>query len=209
MSERGLRVSLTVRSPGDCPVAAVADGPAEDVTWTGGSPVVEEFRAAPEDVDDDRDPGVEEVFRYDDESVYRLERDPEGACVCERITALDCPVSEVEVDGEGLHLTLHVPDAETFRAVLDDLRSSYDDVGVDSILRTPPESDDTDAVVVDRGRLTARQAEVLATAHEMGYFEYPRESNATEVAESLGIGPSTLAEHLAAAESKLVDQTLD
>ena len=117
--------------------------------------------------------------------------------------------SDVEADGEGLHLTLHVPDAERFRTVLDDLRSSYDGVAVDSILRTPPESDDTEAVAVDRGGLTARQAEVLATAHEMGYFEYPRESNATEVAESLGIGPSTLAEHLAAAESKLVDQTLD
>jgi predicted DNA binding protein len=42
----------------------------------------------------------------------------------------------------------------------------------------------------------------------MGYFDSPRQSNATEVAESLGIGPSTLADHLAA-ESKLVGQTID
>jgi hypothetical protein len=208
MTDGGLRVALSVGSPGDCPVATVANGSAESVAWTGGEPVVEEFRADPETVDDD-DPGVREVFRYDDESVYQLERDPENDCVCERITGLDCPVAEVTVEEDRLELVFHAADAEQFRAVLDDLRAAYDDVAVESILRTPPEEEDADPVVVDRGRLTARQAEVLATAHEMGYFEYPRESNATEVAESLGIGPSTLAEHLAAAESKLVGQTVD
>lgn len=209
MTDGGLRVALSVGSPGDCPVAAVADGPADGVTWTEGDPVVEEFRADPSDVDAGDDPGVEGVFSYDDETVYQFERDPEASCVCERITALDCPVADVTVDEGRLELTLHVPDSGTFRDVLDDLRGAYDDVVVESILRTPPEGGDADPVVVDRGRLTTRQAEVLATAHEMGYFEYPRESNATEVADSLGIGPSTLAEHLAAAESKLVGQTLD
>jgi predicted DNA binding protein len=209
MADAGLRVVLSVGSPGDCPVATVANGSAEGVAWTDGEPVVEEFRADPETVDDDADPGVSEVFRYDDESVYQLERDPKNDCVCERVTSLDCPVADVTVDDGRLELTFHAAGAEQFRAVLDDLRDAYDDVTVESILRTPPEGDDADPVVVDRGRLTARQAEVLATAHEMGYFEYPRESNATEVAESLGIGPSTLAEHLAAAESKLVGQTID
>lgn len=207
MTSDGLRVALSVRSPGDCPVAAMTSGDADGLAWTGGDPVVEEFRAAPDAVDDDAD--AEEVFRYDDESVYRLERDADELCVCERITDLDCPVADVSVADGRLELTLHLPGSERFRAVLDDLRGAYDDVAVESILRTPPGGDDADPVVVDRGRLTSRQAEVLATAHEMGYFDYPRESNATEVAESLDIGPSTLAEHLAAAESKLVGQTLD
>lgn len=209
MSDGGLRVALSVGSPDDCPVAAAADGPAEGVAWTDGDPVVEEFRADPSDVDTDGDRPVERVFAYDDETVYQFERAPDSACVCERITSLDCPVADVAVDEGRLELTLHVPDPETFRAVLDDLRGAYDDVAVESILRTPPEGEDADPVVVDRGRLTTRQAEVLATAHEMGYFEYPRESNATEVAASLDIGASTLAEHLAAAESKLVGQAIE
>ena len=209
MSDGGLRVTLSVGQPGDCPVAAVADGPADGVTWTDGDPTVEEFRADPADVDAQDDPGVESVFSYDDETVYQFERDPEATCVCERITALDCPVADVAVVDGRLDLTLHVADSETFRAVLDDLRAAYDDVAVESILRTPLEGGDADPVVVDRARLTTRQAEVLATAHEMGYFEYPRESDATQVADSRGIGPSTLAEHLAAAESKRVGQTLD
>lgn len=207
MTNVGLRVVLSVGSPGDCPVAAATSGDVDGLSWTGGDPVVEEFRAAPDAVDADAD--AEEVFRYDDESVYRLERDADESCVCERITDLDCPVADVSVADGRLELTLHVPGSERFRAVLDDLRGAYDDVAVESILRTPPGGDGADPVVVDRSRLTGRQAEVLATAHEMGYFDYPRESNATEVAESLGIGPSTLAEHLAAAESKLVGQTLD
>jgi predicted DNA binding protein len=49
---------------------------------------------------------------------------------------------------------------------------------------------------------------VLGTAYEMGYFEYPREANATAVAEELDIGLSALAEHLAAAQGKLLSELL-
>ncbi|PSQ41211.1 helix-turn-helix domain-containing protein, partial [Halobacteriales archaeon SW_12_71_31] len=70
------------------------------------------------------------------------------------------------------------------------------------------EGDDGDRTLVDRDALTDRQREVLRTAYEMGYFEYPRESNATEVAAALDISPSTLAEHLAAAQGKLLDELL-
>ncbi len=61
---------------------------------------------------------------------------------------------------------------------------------------------------MDRGRLTARQREVLETAFEMGYFERPRRANATEVAAELGIGPSTFREHVSAAETKLLEDVL-
>ena len=49
---------------------------------------------------------------------------------------------------------------------------------------------------------------MVETAHEMGYFEYPRGANAEEVAAELDVHPSTLAEHLAAAQAKLLDQLL-
>ena len=59
------------------------------------------------------------------------------------------------------------------------------------------------------GALTDRQREVLTVAHEMGYFEHPRDANAEAVAADLDITPSTFAEHLAAAQSKLVDSIPD
>lgn len=61
---------------------------------------------------------------------------------------------------------------------------------------------------VDRDKLTDRQLEVIETAYDMGYYEYPRGANASEVAEALDICPSTLAEHLAAAQTKLLEDVL-
>jgi predicted DNA binding protein len=43
----------------------------------------------------------------------------------------------------------------------------------------------------------------------MGYFERPKEANATEVAEALGIAQSTFTEHLMAAQRKLLDDVLE
>lgn len=60
-----------------------------------------------------------------------------------------------------------------------------------------------DGVLVDRRRLTARQREVLETAHERGYFARPREANATAVAAALGVAPSAFREHLVVAGPKL------
>lgn len=50
---------------------------------------------------------------------------------------------------------------------------------------------------------------MVATAYRMGYFDYPRRSNASEVAASLDIAPSTFTEHLTAAQSKLLDAVLE
>jgi PAS domain-containing protein len=53
--------------------------------------------------------------------------------------------------------------------------------------------------------MTDRQREVLEAAYRAGYFEWPRESSADEVAESLDIAPATLHGHLRKAEDRLVE----
>jgi PAS domain S-box-containing protein len=53
-------------------------------------------------------------------------------------------------------------------------------------------------------RLTERQRTALRTAHLAGYFEWPRGSNAEEIAESMGIASATLHQHLRAAQHKLL-----
>jgi hypothetical protein len=52
--------------------------------------------------------------------------------------------------------------------------------------------------------LTERQREVVERAIELGYYEIPREAGHAEVAEALDCAPSTAAEHLRKAESRLV-----
>lgn len=58
-------------------------------------------------------------------------------------------------------------------------------------------------------RLTDRQWSVLQTAYYAGYFDWPRGSSGEEVAESLGISPSTLHEHLRVAQRKLLATLLE
>ncbi|MFP4188694.1 MAG: helix-turn-helix domain-containing protein [Halobacteriales archaeon] len=42
----------------------------------------------------------------------------------------------------------------------------------------------------------------------MGYFNHPKRSNATEVADEMGIAVSTFTEHLSAAQRKILDDLL-
>jgi predicted DNA binding protein len=56
--------------------------------------------------------------------------------------------------------------------------------------------------------LTDRQREVLRVARAAGYYDSPRAATQEDVADSLGLAPSTVAEHLRKAESALVDRAL-
>jgi len=57
--------------------------------------------------------------------------------------------------------------------------------------------------------LTDRQLSVLETAYREGYYDWPRERTAEEVAESLDISSSTLHQHLRRAEAKLLAALFD
>jgi predicted DNA binding protein len=54
--------------------------------------------------------------------------------------------------------------------------------------------------------LSARQREVFELARQEGYYTWPREISATELAESLDISKATLLEHLRKAEVKLLGE---
>ena len=54
--------------------------------------------------------------------------------------------------------------------------------------------------------LTDRQREVLQTAFDMGYYEVPRQVSTEEIADRLGLDPSTVAEHVQRAERNVMSQ---
>jgi len=58
-------------------------------------------------------------------------------------------------------------------------------------------------------KLSARQGDVLHTAHDQGYYEIPRETTTAEIAETMGIERRTAEEHLRLAEQKLVDELIE
>ncbi|RKD88049.1 helix-turn-helix domain-containing protein [Halopiger aswanensis] len=220
----GFRATVVVHDPQDCPVATVSSDVGEAIdsvtrtrgTGATGETVVEEF-GVPADVAaeaDDDDAGLtanvdlEPVQSNDREAVYRFERESTNDCACEIVEGTGTPISSVRAQDGSLLLSFRTFELEEIAAIVDELRERFDGVLVEDLTQDHEDSS-TDPVIVDREVLTARQQEILETAHEMGYFEYPKGANATDVAEELGVARSTFTEHLAAAQTKLMDEIID
>jgi len=56
--------------------------------------------------------------------------------------------------------------------------------------------------------LTDRQHEALRIAYERGYFDIPRQASLEDVAEELGITPSSVSERLRRAQTQLIEETI-
>lgn len=205
----GIRAELAIDDLAGCPVAEAStgsDGPVREVRWSDtGDGTVEQFALGGELENGD----FEEVFAYGDRTVYEFERDPAEPCFCESIEERLGPVSEVIARDGTLHVSVHAGDVDALRDLVGDLSSTFGDVRLEYLVQTGTEESEAEVIPVDLDRLTDRQREVLITAFEMGYFEYPRQSNATAVASELGIEPSTFSEHLTVAQGKLFGELLE
>lgn len=212
----GIRAEVTVDADGTCPISRAATEAGTEtvsisrsVSPTSGT-VTEEFMLEGSGADDtDVTADMSTVFSYGSKAVYRFDRELGHGCPCECIEQFDCPVVDIHTRDGRLYLVFHASDMEQLRAAIDALREQYSSVDIQRLLREQGDDAESDLVFVDRSALTARQREVLETAHRMGYFTHPREANASEVATALDISPSTFAEHLALAQSKLLETILD
>lgn len=221
----GIRVEIEVDAIEACPIAeasADTDAPIDEVTRSSGRDengrVAEEFtvehgsdgdgkaRGAAETASELD--GAEPVYEFESRTVYRFDRDPGESCVCDCIEGFGCPVADVRAVDGSLIVATHVSDPDRLATVVSELRDRFDDVAVRRVVPSSG-TDGQDPRLVDRGQLTDRQREVLETAHEMGYFDYPKGANASEVAAELDVAHSTFSEHLAAAQGKLLTELLD
>ncbi|MFC6734285.1 helix-turn-helix domain-containing protein [Haladaptatus sp. GCM10025893] len=160
------------------------------------------------DEDTSRQPAAESlapVFADGDRAVYRYERET-ADCPCGKIPTHGCPIRDIRATKGSLTFSFFAPDVETVRAIVCDLRACSSSVHLHRL--TQSVDDDQALLVVNRAAFTDRQYEVLETAHELGYFARPRESDATSVARALDISVATFSEHLAVAQEKLLDQLL-
>ncbi|WP_423996387.1 helix-turn-helix domain-containing protein [Halorubrum trapanicum] len=211
----GVRAGIAIHGTGNCPLVDAStahDGPITGINWThAGDTHTEEFRVRHPDAVDAVEgiPNPESVVDLGDERVYRYDRPRDGGCACRIIEELDCPIADARAEDGVLLLTLHLPDLERLRDIVSALDGTADRVEVRYLVHGASRGDEvSDRTLVDRDRLTDRQCEVLRTAYRMGYFERPRDANASAVADALDIAPSTFAEHLATAQRKLLEETL-
>jgi predicted DNA binding protein len=180
--------------------------------------VVEQFTAsklngestATQVTDDEAPDGValETVFDYGSQAVYEFEREGGSPCICEVIEDAVGPITDAYARDGDLYVTVHTTDMDAIREVIGSLEADFGDVRVEYLARSREESEESEVVPVDLRNLTDRQREVVRTAYRMGYFEYPREANAGNVAAALDIGTSTFTEHLNVAQSKILDELL-
>ncbi|MWV39991.1 helix-turn-helix domain-containing protein [Natrialba sp. INN-245] len=213
----GIRTEIRIDEPDDCPVAtasAEAGAVCHHASRSeNASGVTEEFLVdaeASEGLEESvSDVDLDEVFTYAINSVYRFDRDAARGCPCEVIEGLEYPIFDIYARNGSLFVSFHVADAEGVREVVSTLRDQYGSVEVENLIRSQQASGDEALAFIDRTELTDRQWEVLRMAYEMGYFDHPKQANASDVAEVLDIAPATLSEHLAAAQTKVFESILD
>lgn len=106
-------------------------------------------------------------------------------------------------------LVVDAPADADIRGIVDHVLTAYS--GAELLARRRHDRDLT-AVGSPAGLLdglTDRQREALEAAYRAGYFSWPRESTAEDVAASLGVAAPTLHAHLRKAEARLLRTLLD
>lgn len=114
--------------------------------------------------------------------------------------ALGISNSDIQVGEGGIKVTLVGEQDDIAQGI-----EAYDDVGMGVALQR---ISDYTGPTTALDTLTDRQLEILETAFDLGYFEVPRNVSTDEVANELGLDPSTVAEHLRRAERNLLSELL-
>ncbi|WP_436930701.1 histidine kinase N-terminal 7TM domain-containing protein [Halosimplex halobium] len=111
---------------------------------------------------------------------------------------------------DAVHYEFDIASGTDARVLVDHLRNRFDDVQVLS-KRERSASVEVDEVLPQEPfeDITDRQEEVLRAAYQSGYFEWPRDSNAEEVADALGISSATLHSHLRKAEQSILSDLFE
>lgn len=112
------------------------------------------------------------------------------------------PDEEIRIrDGSEYWTVIVTADRSTIQSRLDEIR---DEMNTEITVRGM-QSPDTEPTGTQAGdRLSERQREVFELAREMGYYNWPRDVSATEIADELGVSKATVLEHLRKAEAKLL-----
>ncbi|MFC6725251.1 helix-turn-helix domain-containing protein, partial [Halobium palmae] len=92
---------------------------------------------------------------------------------------------------------------DAVRAALEAVRAEMDaDVAVDHIASL---GEGVGSGIFHDDGLSERQREVFELARKRGYYTWPREVSASDLADELALSKATVLEHLRKAEAKLLD----
>ncbi|WP_135364412.1 helix-turn-helix domain-containing protein [Halosimplex halophilum] len=153
-------------------------------------------------------PGVESVRVDDDVTPVRVELVADGLTPERLLANRGAKVTGTAVENDAVTVSVSYPREGDIQALSRALRDEFSRVDVGRI-RTDESGVEP---VVDEGLaadLTDKQRQALEIAYHKGYFERPRDHNATEVADALGINRVTFTQHLRTAERKVFARLFD
>lgn len=145
------------------------------------------------------------LSEYDDGGLFEFI--VSGDCPAYRLAELGALPKTVEgVDGRG-RIVAEIPLRYDASAVTEQFLEEYPDF---ELIAKRTKETHTSMITPSTFQrpilddLTERQREVLQTAFEMGYYEWPRDCTGEDVADALGISAATFSEHVFAAERKIL-----
>lgn len=119
-------------------------------------------------------------------------------------------IQSYEVDSRGGRLVGDVSTDVDVRGVVETVTDAFHGVHLTAKRKAERETaTDVGFRETLADELTERQAAALRSAYFGGYFEWPRDSTAEELADSLGVSSPTLHHHLRTAQQKLLRAFLD
>lgn len=149
-------------------------------------------------------PGTIDTVTRDDQQIM-IERQG-SSWFGELISEYGGVVRHGEASPTGVTLTIELPQETDTRTVVKQVYETFPGLEL-TAQRQHRETAPTTQEIVSQleQRLTDRQYEALATAHAMGYFEWPRESSGEDVANALDITQPTVNKHLRYGKQKVFE----
>lgn len=177
-----------------------SDGVVQYLRVDGAAPsaVVEAVRERRPDID-------AAVTRTDGDQIVEIHTDSSLAVA---LSEAGARLQTATARPDGVDVVVHASADADIRAIQNVVeRANPKTELVSKTEHTSPSDDDRERSPLDS--LTDRQHEVLRAAYLAGYYDWPRETNAEELAGSVGIASSTLHQHLRRAERNLLGALLE
>lgn len=112
-------------------------------------------------------------------------------------------VLDIKIDDGVTISETYVPDRETLRELVSDIRDTGRTVRIRKLTTLDDEEDIPAFRVFDTSQLTENEREMLEYAVEAGYYDRDRKVSLADIAEVFGVTKQTCSERLGVAESKI------
>lgn len=154
----------------------------------------------------EEDPATESVWIYnEDEEESRFEMRLNERSLVALVANRNGQLTEATIENDCYQFTVRLPPSSDTRELFETVQELFPEVELVAQRRTTRDTEPFQLSVADLVKdLTDRQRTALESAYSAGYFEWPRERNGEEIAETMAISPSTFHQHLRAGERKLL-----